>query len=151
MAHFYGRMQGARGETTRTGTKASGVSCHVSGWGVGGRAEMFHAATSGDVAELAATSGSNGRYNQITVAEVRAGEGGLDITLMDRPEVRAAAWRLLGSSDEESVAREKKEVMEAAVAYLDADQQAHEGKGQAWMLDADKLETAIAEALKVTS
>ena len=36
MARFYGRMQGARGETTRTGTPASGVRANVAGWDIGG-------------------------------------------------------------------------------------------------------------------
>jgi galactokinase len=33
MSHFYGVMQGNRGETTRGGTKGSGIQATVAGWG----------------------------------------------------------------------------------------------------------------------
>lgn len=33
MSHFYGKLQGGRGEATRTGTKSSGVTTHAAGWG----------------------------------------------------------------------------------------------------------------------
>ncbi len=32
MAHFYGGLQGSRGETNRCGTKASGISVYAQGW-----------------------------------------------------------------------------------------------------------------------
>jgi len=35
MAHFYGTMQGSRGETSRMGTVNSGMTAHVRGWDVG--------------------------------------------------------------------------------------------------------------------
>ena len=35
MSHFYGSMQGNKGEATRCGTKKSGIECHVRGWEIG--------------------------------------------------------------------------------------------------------------------
>jgi hypothetical protein len=35
MAHFYGKIQGSRGATSRCGTKHSGMSVHVGGWNIG--------------------------------------------------------------------------------------------------------------------
>ena len=32
MSHFYGRLQGCRGETTRTGSKGSGINAHIRSW-----------------------------------------------------------------------------------------------------------------------
>lgn len=32
MAHFYGRMKGAKGETSRLGTKASGLRANLASW-----------------------------------------------------------------------------------------------------------------------
>src|SRR5262249_13144506 len=32
MAHFYGRLQGSRGEATRCGTKSSGIAATVRSW-----------------------------------------------------------------------------------------------------------------------
>jgi len=32
MSHFYGKMQGARGEATRCGTKSSGITTYAAGW-----------------------------------------------------------------------------------------------------------------------
>lgn len=32
MAHFYGTLQGARGETSRLGGKASGIQARVASW-----------------------------------------------------------------------------------------------------------------------
>jgi len=68
MAHFYGSMQGGRRETetTRTGTKASGISAHVRGWNVGVSVSLEHAGDHGPDrpegarAAIGFTSGSNG-------------------------------------------------------------------------------------------
>lgn len=62
MAHFYGSMSGSRGETTRMGTKGSGLQAHVRGWDVGVVAQMYHDERTGkDLVILTLTSGSNGR------------------------------------------------------------------------------------------
>ena len=61
MAHFYGSMKGARGETTRTGTKNSGINAHVRGWDVGVSVSLEQAKDhEGALAAIGFTSGSNG-------------------------------------------------------------------------------------------
>lgn len=62
MAHFYGSMTGARGETTRTGTKSSGISAHVRSYSHGIRADMNYSPgdQGSDRAFIEITSGSNG-------------------------------------------------------------------------------------------
>ncbi len=42
MAHFYGDLQGSRGEATRCGTKQSGITGHVRGWNIGARVSVHH-------------------------------------------------------------------------------------------------------------
>jgi hypothetical protein len=37
MSHFYGNMQGNRGETTRGGSKDSGITAHLRGWHIGAK------------------------------------------------------------------------------------------------------------------
>ena len=37
MAHFYGTVQGNKGETSRTGSKNSGITAKAFGWDIGGR------------------------------------------------------------------------------------------------------------------
>ena len=65
MAQFYAEIQGNRGQTSRTGTKASGLSGHIRGWDLGARIEMEH--TNGrDVCTVYLTGGSNGgRQDQL--------------------------------------------------------------------------------------
>jgi hypothetical protein len=59
MAHFYGSMQGAGGETTRTGTKASGIKALVLGWDVGVQVDLFD--VGGETsANIYTTGGANG-------------------------------------------------------------------------------------------
>lgn len=40
MARFYGSMKGSRGQTTRMGSPASGMTAHIRGWHVGVRVEI---------------------------------------------------------------------------------------------------------------
>ena len=40
MSRFYGSLQGSRGEATRQGTRASGITSHTRGWNIGARVEM---------------------------------------------------------------------------------------------------------------
>jgi putative ubiquitin-RnfH superfamily antitoxin RatB of RatAB toxin-antitoxin module len=42
MAHFYGKMKGARGATSRCGTKNSGMTVDVGGWNIGVRVVLTH-------------------------------------------------------------------------------------------------------------
>jgi hypothetical protein len=60
MAHFYGNLQGNRGETTRAGTKGSGINCHIRGWNLG--VEVFceyNEKTKKDEISIYKTKGSN--------------------------------------------------------------------------------------------
>jgi len=42
MSHFYGTLQGNRGETTRCGTKNSGITIYAAGWGGAIRVDVSH-------------------------------------------------------------------------------------------------------------
>lgn len=63
MAQFIGRIKGQRGEATRLGTKASGVTVEANGWNIGVKAGAFHISSHGanglDVVEVYLTGGSN--------------------------------------------------------------------------------------------
>lgn len=59
MSHFYGSMQGNHGETTRQGTKKSGISTHIRGWNFGVKVIMSPG-SEGDVADIYLTCGSDG-------------------------------------------------------------------------------------------
>lgn len=41
MSHFYGTLQGGRGESTRCGTRSSGMTTHAAGWGGAIRVDLF--------------------------------------------------------------------------------------------------------------
>lgn len=41
MAHFYGRMQGQRGEATRCGSKLSGITTTAASWNGAVRVELY--------------------------------------------------------------------------------------------------------------
>lgn len=59
MSKFYVSAQGARGEVTRTGTHASGVTAHVRSWTRGVRAEMGADGFGHDIATIEITEGSS--------------------------------------------------------------------------------------------
>jgi hypothetical protein len=42
VSHFYGTLQGSRGEATRCGTKKSGVEAWVASWGGAIRVKVWH-------------------------------------------------------------------------------------------------------------
>ncbi len=70
MAHFYGEMQGNRGETSRAGSKASGIDAHLRGWSVGARVYVFHDEKTGkDTVRVYKTNGSGSFGNVELVAE----------------------------------------------------------------------------------
>ena len=59
MAQFYADIQGNRGESTRMGTKKSGIKGHIRGWNVGARVWMrFNEETQEDECTIDLTSGS---------------------------------------------------------------------------------------------
>lgn len=74
MAHFYGNMQGGRGETTRTGTKSSGITAHVRTWSAGVDVSMNHCEDETDSADIVITHGSNGpsarNFLHLTAADI---------------------------------------------------------------------------------
>ena len=60
MSHFYGSMQGGRGETTRTGTKNSGITAHARTYTAGVDVMAMHTSEGDDVFDVTITGGSNG-------------------------------------------------------------------------------------------
>ena len=61
MAHFYGSMQGNKGEVTRCGTKKSGMTAHIRGWNIGVKVNIRHDKETGkDNYTIYETGGSNG-------------------------------------------------------------------------------------------
>ena len=62
MAHFIGKLQGARGTASRLGTKSSGISAAAQGWDIGGRIECNHMDGT-DYVTLFLTHGSNNPGN----------------------------------------------------------------------------------------
>ena len=59
MSHFYSDIQGSRGGTTRCGTKNSGISGHIRGWGAGVRV-VGNSRGDNDEFLVYKTGGSNG-------------------------------------------------------------------------------------------
>jgi hypothetical protein len=86
MARFYCNVQGNRGEATRMGTPASGITAHPRGWNVGVRVEG-HAEGEADVFRVYLTGGSAG-YSSELIGEARLDEGG-------RPVFTPASERVL--------------------------------------------------------
>lgn len=71
MAHFYGNIQGNRGEATRMGTKDSGIEGHIRGWTNGCRVNCYVDINGNDVVEIYATTGSSFRgIGQIRIATI---------------------------------------------------------------------------------
>ena len=68
MAHFFGSVQGNRGEATRVGSQTSGVRAAAQGWNVGGRVVVRHE-NNEDVIYLFLTSGSNGLHPERLVGK----------------------------------------------------------------------------------
>ena len=60
MGHFYGEIQGNRGEATRMGTKASGFVGHIRGWNIGCKVVCDIDKDGYDVIDIYKTGGSNG-------------------------------------------------------------------------------------------
>ena len=68
MAHFYGTMKGARGATSRTGTKNSGMTAHIRGWGVGAEVTVHVDSMGKDVVTVYRTGGSHDSTRRAIVA-----------------------------------------------------------------------------------
>ena len=68
MAHFYGTVQGNRGEATRTGSKNSGMYAEAKGWDLGGAVTTkYNPDLSTDVVSFYTTRG-NGRTRSLVVS-----------------------------------------------------------------------------------
>ena len=64
MSHFYGTLQGARGEATRCGHKSSGIEAHVACWHGAVRTSIVHNDQTGEdtfFVELVPWQGSGNR------------------------------------------------------------------------------------------
>jgi hypothetical protein len=77
MAHFYGEIQGNRGEATRLGTKDSGFRGHIRGWNVGGSVNCnYNESKDKDEVSIYATGGSGygGSEHLADVIELDSGK-----------------------------------------------------------------------------
>jgi len=78
MSHFYGTLQGNRGEATRSGNKSSGLQTHAAGWGGAISVNLYHDAETGiDMARifLAPWQDSGGERTLIAVVELNSSDG----------------------------------------------------------------------------
>ncbi len=66
MAHFIGRLKGARGAVSRLGHKSTGVTVSAQGWEIGARVEVdYDERTESDGVEVWITRGSHGAGQDI--------------------------------------------------------------------------------------
>ena len=86
MAHFYGTVQGNRGEATRTGSKNSGMFAEAKGWDLGGTVNAFYNPELGTDVVTFRTTRDNGR-NPSLVASFAVIEGKLTCLQTNYPEV----------------------------------------------------------------
>lgn len=70
MAHFFGRMTGKGDQVTRTGTKNSGITANVQGWGLGIIVDIQHV-DGQDVARIYKTGGGNGKGSGVLILTVK--------------------------------------------------------------------------------
>lgn len=70
MGHFYGNLQGNRGEATRMGSKDSGITAHIRGWSTGIYVACHVDDKGNDVCEAHETGGSS-RPSQIGTKVLR--------------------------------------------------------------------------------
>lgn len=69
MSHFYGTMQGNRGETSRGGSATSGIVSHTRGWNLGVEVVGYVDSFGNDCFNITATGGS---HSPSTVADLGA-------------------------------------------------------------------------------
>jgi len=86
MAHFYGSMQGSRGETTRCGTRNSGLYAHVRGWDIGCEALIEQDCFEVDSISIRITGGSNSKFRGFDLGTFTRDE--LEMLLDGRMEIR---------------------------------------------------------------
>jgi hypothetical protein len=86
VAHFYGKVQGNRGEATRTGSKNSGMSSSAMGWDLGGTVVMdYNPDLDTDVVKFYTTR-DNGRLSSL-VASFAVVDGKLTCLETNYPEI----------------------------------------------------------------
>lgn len=73
MSHFYGNIQGAKGETTRCGSKNSGMTAHIRGWDVGVYVSIGHI-NGKDLISVFKTGGSNSSERTLLYAITEDGQ-----------------------------------------------------------------------------
>lgn len=70
MSHFYSCIAGAKGPSTRCGSKTSGIAATVTGWDLGAQIVMRYDKTlDTDVVEVRITHGSNTPSSSSLLAE----------------------------------------------------------------------------------
>ena len=75
MGHFYGEIQGNRGEATRMGSKKSGFNAHIRGWNIGVRIYCkYNETTEKDEIYIYKTGGSNGNESDKLIHKIVEGE-----------------------------------------------------------------------------
>ena len=94
MARFRGTVQGARGEASRLGTAATGVTSTADGWHIGGEVEISDDDRGGDVVDFTLSGGSNARNSPRMVARYVEGD--------NAPTIYPAAftWKEVGPIDD---------------------------------------------------
>jgi len=66
MAHFRAEVTGDRGETSRQGSKKSGITSHIHGWNTGARVvAVFSEMLQKDVIRVYRTGGSNDQGGEL--------------------------------------------------------------------------------------
>ena len=73
MSHFYGNMKGAHGETTRCGTKNSGMRCYIRGWDVGVVIYLRHV-NDKDIVDVYKTGGSHNAMMHLLTSFTKDGQ-----------------------------------------------------------------------------
>ena len=77
MSHFYGTIQGTRGEATRCGDKSSGLTTHAAGWKGAIRVHVYHRNDQDHaVISLIPWQGSGGQSVELADIELDANSGG---------------------------------------------------------------------------
>jgi len=79
MAHFRGIIKGNRGESSRLGSKNSGISAQINGWNTGVDVWGVCSDEGGDRFEIRATGGSNGGQERKLIGVITSVNGELVI------------------------------------------------------------------------
>lgn len=74
MSRFYASIHGNRGEATRQGTEASGITGHIRGWEVGIKVEGFVNGEGNDAFRVYLTGGSGHFGKHKLIGEFTEGE-----------------------------------------------------------------------------